>query len=75
MKGMSSKIEIGEEWFIVSMKWIKAWQEHVGFDNASATPKPDDDEGAATPAYGPNPGKIDNTDIIIDEGKVPELEE
>ena len=47
------------------MKWVKLWQDHVGFE-----PSADDDagRGAETPEYGPNPGKMDNSDIIINEG-------
>ena len=62
---MSKRVEIGEEWFIVSMKWIKKWQEHVGFESESQ------DESAR----GPNPGKIDSTDIVLGDGAQGKLDE
>jgi len=68
---MNIDIEKGEEWFVISMKWVQLWKDHVGFE-----PKPDDEVGrGVTEEFGPNPGKIDNSDIIIDEGEKPELEE
>lgn len=71
---MSKRVEIGEQWFIVSMKWIKKWQDHVGFE-AESTNADDENESAAAPQLGPNPGKIDNRDIIVNGGEKLELEE
>ena len=53
------------------MKWVHMWKSHVGFE-------PDDqneDARGDSNELGPNPGRIDNSDIIIDEGEKPELEE
>ena len=67
MGDMPKRVEVGQEWFVVSMKWIKKWQQFVGFE--STTAGGDDEEGgAAAPEYGPKPGKIDNSDIILDDG-------
>ena len=48
---MPKKVDVGSEWFIVSMAWISKWQKFVGFED-DQTPN------------GINPGKIDNSDII-----------
>ena len=48
---MPKKVDVGSEWFIVSMAWISKWQKFVGFE---------DDQSP----NGINPGKIDNSDII-----------
>lgn len=29
---MAKSVEVGSEWYIVSMKWILRWQEFVGFN-------------------------------------------
>lgn len=29
---MAKVVEVGSEWYIVSMKWIEKWQKHVNFD-------------------------------------------
>lgn len=48
---MPKKVDVGSEWFIVSMGWISKWQQSVGFE---------DDQSPS----GVNPGKINNSDII-----------
>ena len=63
---MPDTVEAGQEWFVVSMKWILKWQQHVGFESVQTD---------RSQMKGPDPGKMDNRDIILDEGKKPELEE
>jgi hypothetical protein len=48
---MAKKVEVGSEWFLVSMAWINKWQKFVGFDGDEAPSEV-------------SPGKIDNRDII-----------
>jgi hypothetical protein len=52
IQNMAKTVAEKSEWFIVSMQWINKWQKHVGFDESEAE-------------KGPNPGKIDNKDIIV----------
>ena len=50
---MARTVEVGSEWYCVSMTWINKWQKFVNFEGeeiAEEDKKP--------------PGKIDNTDII-----------
>ena len=51
---MAKTVEVGSEWFIVSMKWINCWQKFVNFDGQTK----DEDR---TP-----PGKINNSDILLE---------
>lgn len=32
IKGMAKTVEVGSEWYVVSMDWIGKWQRYVGFD-------------------------------------------
>ena len=57
IKDMPKLVREGQEWFVISMSWIKKWQAHCGFDSL-------DSEDQAEAQFGPPPGKIDNTDII-----------
>ena len=62
---MPKRVEIGSEWFVVSMKWITAWQDYIGFDDEEG------DDGKER-EFGDHPGKIDNSDIFEDKGKLVE---
>ena len=53
IQNMAKSVEENSEWYIISMDWINKWQKHVGFDDTEAN-------------KGPKPGKIDNSDIIVD---------
>ena len=53
---MSKNIQVGSEWFIVSIKWINKWQKYVRFDQVN-------DESISDIVI-QRPGKIDNSDII-----------
>lgn len=32
---MAKNIQVGSEWFIVSIKWINKWQKYVRFDQVN----------------------------------------
>lgn len=72
MKAMASRIEIGEQWFIISMKWIKKWQKYVGIEQ---TEDDDDNRAAQSSDDAPSPGKIDNSNILVNDGLCEDLEE
>jgi len=50
---MAKTVEVGSEWYCVSMTWINQWQRFVNFGGEEIA---DEDRKP--------PGKIDNTDII-----------
>ena len=61
IKGMTRQIEGGSKWYIISLKWLMAWQKYVYFDLLQKT------EEAETPASERvHPGKINNADIIAE---------
>jgi hypothetical protein len=34
IQNMAKTVEVGSEWYIVSMTWINKWQKFVGFDGS-----------------------------------------
>jgi len=51
---MAKSVEVGSEWYCVSMTWINKWQKFVNFDG----------DGEIADEDRKPPGKIDNKDII-----------
>ena len=39
IKNMPKKVELGSEWYIVSMTWIDKWQKWVGFESSTEEQK------------------------------------
>jgi hypothetical protein len=57
IKSMAKRVEVGQEWHVVSMQWISKWQVYTGFDTLdSPDSKPSESE--------PKPPRIDNANII-----------
>ena len=54
LEKMAKSIDVGSEWYVVSMKWIEKWQHYVNFDGGEETKSTERKP----------PGKVDNTDLI-----------
>ena len=58
---MDKQVVEGSEWFLISKKWMDAWEKYVYFDEVNGTgegEKISENERV-------KPGKIDNSDIIL----------
>lgn len=57
---MSTTAEAGSVWYVVSMSWFTNWQKHVKYEQVGETMYECSDKMNRS-----NPGKIDNTDILL----------
>ena len=58
---MAQKVTIDSEWFVISMSWIKQWQQYVYLDLITAD---ENSEEADLTSERPKPGPVDCSDII-----------
>lgn len=64
MRLMPKSVQLGEEWFVYSMVWLRKWEDYVYFDLIDST-KPSSGSSDSRA----HPGPVDCSDIILPDSK------